>query len=77
MPVIRDKSWAFESTTTDAGVVIPICDYVQNDLLLAIVMADAGTPTWTALQDLRSFLQETIPLQIFVISKLHLHRNQT
>lgn len=48
MPAIRDSSWAFESTTTDAGITIPMCAYAQNDLLIVLAMADTGAPTWTA-----------------------------
>lgn len=47
MPAIRDKSWAFESTTTDAGITIPMCAYEENDLLLVFATGDTGTPTWT------------------------------
>jgi hypothetical protein len=48
MPAIRDKSWSFESTTTDAGITIPMCAYEQNDLLIVFAVGDTGTPTWTA-----------------------------
>lgn len=47
MPALRDISWAFESVTTDAGVTVPAPAYVENDILIAILMADTGSPTWT------------------------------
>jgi hypothetical protein len=40
MPFIRDFATAYEAVTSDAGITVPICDVVQNDLLLAFGMAD-------------------------------------
>lgn len=48
MPAIRDTSFAYESTTTDAGLTIPMCAYAEGDLLFAFVVSDTGTPTITA-----------------------------
>jgi hypothetical protein len=48
MPAIRDYQWAFETTTTDAGITIPKPNVANNDLLLVFAMGDTGTPTWTA-----------------------------
>lgn len=49
MPAIRGFTFGYESTTTDAGVVIPICANEQFDLLVAVAMADTGaTTTFTA-----------------------------
>lgn len=45
MPAIRDFVFAFESTTTDAGLTLPMCAYEQDDLLVAHVMADTGATT--------------------------------
>jgi hypothetical protein len=47
MPAIRDSSFAFETLTTDAGITIPVPTNSANDLLIAFVMGDTGTPTWT------------------------------
>lgn len=46
MPAIRDTSFAYESTTTDAGLTIPMCAYGAGDLLLAFCAGDTGAPTW-------------------------------
>lgn len=46
MVAIRDSTFAYESTTTDAGLTIPMCAYAQNDLLIAVCVGDTGTPTW-------------------------------
>jgi hypothetical protein len=48
MPAIRDVSWAATSVATGTTLVIPTPAYAQNDLLLAIFMADTGTATWTS-----------------------------
>jgi len=47
MPAIRDYSFAYETVTTDAGITIPTPTNSLNDLLVAFVMGDTGTPTWT------------------------------
>ena len=47
MPKIRDKIFTFETVTTDAGLTIPAINSVQNDLLLAFIVSDTGTPTYT------------------------------
>lgn len=47
MPFRRDFQVAYETLTTDAGLTIPMCDYVAGDLLLIYIAADTGTPTWT------------------------------
>ncbi len=52
MPALRDFAWAFESSTADAGVTIPMCGYASGDLLVGYAMADTGTPTWTLLSAL-------------------------
>lgn len=46
MPAVRDFSVAYESTTTDAGLTIPLCAYAENDLLIAFCVGDSGAPTW-------------------------------
>lgn len=48
MPAVRDISWTFESVTTDAGITIPMPAYEQNDLLLAFIQSDTGTPALTS-----------------------------
>lgn len=46
MPAIRDTSFAYEGTTTDAGLTIPMCAYGAGDLLFAFAAGDTGAPTW-------------------------------
>lgn len=46
MPKIRDTSFAYEGTTTDAGLTIPMCSYAAGDLLFAFCAGDTGAPTW-------------------------------
>jgi hypothetical protein len=48
MPAVRDISWTFESTTSDAGIVVPIPAYEENDLLLAFIQGDTGSGVITA-----------------------------
>lgn len=45
MPAIRDYSYAYEFTTTDGGLTLPMCSYAPGDLLFAILVGDTGTPT--------------------------------
>lgn len=45
MPAVRDFTFSYETTTTDAGLVIPVCANEANDLLIAICMADTGALT--------------------------------
>ncbi len=42
MPAIRDVSWAATTAATGTTLVIPTPAYAQNDLLLAIFMADTA-----------------------------------
>jgi len=44
MPIIRDISWTLEATVSDAGIVIPMPAYEGDDLLLAFIQSDTGTP---------------------------------
>jgi hypothetical protein len=46
MPAVRDFAFGYESTTTNAGVDIPMCTHQTNDLLLVFAMADTGAGTW-------------------------------
>lgn len=49
MPAFRGFTFAYETTTTDAGLTIPVCASLANDALIAICMADTGTvSTFTA-----------------------------
>lgn len=45
MPAVRDFTFSYETTTTDAGLVIPVCANEANDLLIAICMSDTGALT--------------------------------
>lgn len=45
MPAIRGSTFGYETTTTDAGIVVPVCPNQENDFLLAVVMADTGALT--------------------------------
>lgn len=45
MPAIRDYSFAYESTTTDGGLTLPVCTHEVGDLLVAFLVGDTGTPT--------------------------------
>lgn len=45
MPAVRDATFAYESTTTDAGLTIPMPAYAENDLIFVILVGDTGTPT--------------------------------
>lgn len=44
MPLIRDIAWTFESVTSDAGITVPMPAYEGDDLLLAFIQSDTGTP---------------------------------
>lgn len=46
MPFIRDFASAYESSTAEGGITIPICNYQQNDLLLVFAEGDTGAGTW-------------------------------
>jgi hypothetical protein len=46
MPAIRDTSFAYESTTTDGGLTLPMCSYAAGDLMFAFAAGDTGAPTW-------------------------------
>lgn len=48
MPAVRDSAWSFEATTTDAGIIVPMPAYAENDLLLAFIQADTGAQTVTS-----------------------------
>lgn len=45
MPAFRDSTFSYETTTTDAGLVIPVCANEANDLLIAVCIADTGALT--------------------------------
>lgn len=45
MPAFRDSTFSYETTTTDAGLVIPVCANETNDLLIAVCIADTGALT--------------------------------
>lgn len=42
MPAIRGSSFNYETTTTDAGIVVPICTNSAGDLLITTAMADSS-----------------------------------
>lgn len=46
MPGILDTSFAYEGTTTDAGLTIPMCAYEAGALAFAFCAGDTGAPTW-------------------------------
>lgn len=49
MPAVRGSSFGYETTTSNAGVTIPVCPNEANDLLIAVCMADTGVVnTFTA-----------------------------
>ena len=45
MPAVRGSTFGYETTTSNAGVVVPVCPNEANDLLIAVVMADTGSLT--------------------------------
>lgn len=45
MPAVRGFTFSYEGTTTDAGLVIPVCANQQNDLLIAVCQCDTGSLT--------------------------------
>lgn len=47
MPFLRDFQVAYETSTSDGGLTIPMCEHATGDLLVAYVTSDTGTPTWT------------------------------
>lgn len=47
MPRIRSYSWNYTTSTTGTTITIPLPNYVQNDLLLAVITADTGTGNWS------------------------------
>lgn len=49
MPFLRDFQVAYETSTADGGLVIPMCDHATGDLMIAYVVSDTGAPTWSAL----------------------------
>jgi hypothetical protein len=48
MPAIRATSWNYTRVANGSVLDIPVPASLENDLLLAIIMADTGTGTWTA-----------------------------
>ena len=48
MPAIRDYTTNYTTTTSGTTIAIDTPDYAQNDLLLAIIVADTGTATWSS-----------------------------
>lgn len=48
MPAIRGVSWNYTTSTTGTSITIPLPEYAQNDLLLAIIVADTGTGSWSS-----------------------------
>lgn len=48
MPAIRDWSFNYTTSTTGTTISVPLPQYEQNDLLLAILSTDTGTQTWSA-----------------------------
>lgn len=58
MPRVRSSSFAFETTTTDGGITIPMCNSQVGDLLVVFAMSDTsagafgcsnGSGSWTQL----------------------------
>jgi hypothetical protein len=47
MPAVRDNSWNATTVATGTTLALPMPAYEVGDLLLAIMMADTGTATWT------------------------------
>lgn len=45
MPAVEGFTFSYETTTTDAGLVIPVCTNSAGSLLLALCMADTGSLT--------------------------------
>ncbi len=45
MPAVRGSTFGYETTTSNAGVVVPVCPNSAGDLLVAVVMADTGALT--------------------------------
>jgi hypothetical protein len=48
MPAVRAISWNATTVTSGTTLVIPMPESTLNDLLLAIIVADTGTGTWTS-----------------------------
>lgn len=73
MPAIRDYSFNTTTVTTGTTIVLPICAYVQNDLLVAILTADdsaTGARTWTATGWTQLFEQANTTLYMSVLYKI-------
>ena len=49
MPFLRDFQVAYETSTADGGLTIPMCDHAIGDLMIAYVVSDTGAPTWSGL----------------------------
>lgn len=47
MPAIRDSAWNTTTVATGTTLNIPMPSYVVGDLLIAVIVADTGTATWT------------------------------
>ncbi|MBI5044639.1 MAG: hypothetical protein HZC02_01825 [Candidatus Levybacteria bacterium] len=58
MPAVRDYTFAYEASTADAGITIPMCGYATNDLLIAFAISDTGTPAWVPLSDVSGAASE-------------------
>jgi hypothetical protein len=70
MPAVRDYTFSYESSTSDAGITIPVCAAQSGDLLIALAMGDTGSlstftttlPTgWKILEDWLN----TTPMQAY------------
>ena len=48
MPAVRAVSWNYTRVANGTVLDIPVPASQENDLLLAIIMADTGTGAWTA-----------------------------
>ena len=46
MPRLLDFSTAYETTTTDGGLTLPMPAYTAGSLVFVSVTGDTGTPTW-------------------------------
>ncbi|MBI5044642.1 MAG: hypothetical protein HZC02_01840 [Candidatus Levybacteria bacterium] len=47
MPAIRDFASNYTTVTTGTTIIIPVPAVVENDLMIAILVADTGTGTWS------------------------------
>lgn len=58
MPAVRDYAFNYTTSTTGTTIAVPMPSYAQNDLLVALLTQDTGTPTWSGVSQLNGAASE-------------------